>query len=82
MEPRKRPVSIPNPEAKLGIADDTAPFGDGKVGRRQGLRFSFLILCKEYKRAKLLTIKVKFAIISILNLRDFLRECNEELHRA
>ena len=29
------PGSISNPEAKLRIADDTAPFRSGKVGRRQ-----------------------------------------------
>ncbi len=40
IERGKRPVSIPNLEAKPRIADDTAPFGCGKVGRRRA-RFFF-----------------------------------------
>ena len=30
---RETPGPMPNPEAKPLIADDTAPFGGGKVGR-------------------------------------------------
>ena len=33
------PGPISNPEAKLRIADDTAPSGSGKVGRRQAKVF-------------------------------------------
>ncbi len=36
------PSSISNLEAKLLIADDTAPFGGGKVGRRRAKKITIL----------------------------------------
>ncbi len=44
IERGKRPVSIPNLEAKPRIADDTAPFGRGKVGRRRARFFPCILL--------------------------------------
>ena len=38
------PSSISNLEAKLLIADDTAPFGGGKVGRCRAKKISILSL--------------------------------------
>ena len=42
------PSPISNLEAKLRIADDTAPLGCGKVGRRQAKNL-FLLCTSKYK---------------------------------